>query len=50
MSTWPESKLVEKPCRDCGEIMECTPKREVCSKCRRKVERENKRRKTKTGG
>ena len=32
-------KLVNKPCRECGKPMECTPKREVCSVCRR--EREN---------
>jgi len=40
---WPIAKLIEKPCTICGEIMECTPKREICSVCRREMEREQKR-------
>lgn len=35
---WPIAKLIEKPCRICGTIMECTPRREVCSKCRKEYE------------
>jgi uncharacterized OB-fold protein len=38
MTVWPEAKRVEKPCVVCGEIMFCTPTRELCSKCRRKKE------------
>lgn len=45
MNAWPDAPRVEKPCRDCGEMMFCTPKREVCSKCRRKKERAEKSRK-----
>jgi len=38
-----DAPRIEKPCRVCGEIMYCTPRREVCSKCRRIAEREGKR-------
>lgn len=34
-----EQKQIEKPCRDCGAIMWCTPYREICSTCRRERER-----------
>lgn len=34
--TWPTHPMVQKPCEVCGEIMECTPSRKVCTKCRRK--------------
>lgn len=33
---------IDKLCRVCGKIMWCTPRREVCSKCRREVERDGK--------
>lgn len=36
-------KLMIKPCRECGKPMECTPKREVCSVCRREREKMYKR-------
>lgn len=42
MGTWPEAKLIEKKCRECGEIMWCTPTREICSTCRKKMESEAK--------
>jgi hypothetical protein len=35
--------LTIKPCRECGKPMECTPKREVCSVCRREKEKMYKR-------
>lgn len=38
-------KLMIKPCRECGKPMECTPKREVCSVCRREKEKMYKRNK-----
>jgi hypothetical protein len=38
-----DAPRIEKPCRVCGEIMYCTPRREVCSKCRRIAERDGKR-------
>jgi hypothetical protein len=38
-----DAPRIEKPCRVCGEIMYCTPRREVCSKCRRIAERDAKR-------
>ena len=38
-------KLIEKPCRECGKPMECTPRREVCSVCRREKEKMYKREK-----
>ena len=44
MSVWPDRIKVEKPCRDCGEMMWCTPERLVCTKCRRKAEVEGNRR------
>lgn len=36
--TWPTHPMVQKPCEVCGEIMECTQSRKVCTKCRRKRE------------
>lgn len=41
--TWPTHPMVQKPCEVCGDMMECTPMRKVCTKCRRKREAENKR-------
>jgi len=38
-----DAPRIEKLCRVCGEIMYCTPRREVCSKCRRIAERDAKR-------
>jgi len=38
-----DAPRIEKPCRDCGAMMYCTPRREVCSKCRRIAERDAKR-------
>jgi len=38
-----DAPRIEKPCRVCGDIMYCTPRREVCSKCRRAKERDGKR-------
>jgi hypothetical protein len=38
-----DAPRIEKPCRVCGDIMYCTPRREVCSKCRRIAERDGKR-------
>jgi len=38
-----DAPRVERPCRVCGDIMYCTPRREVCSKCRRAKERDGKR-------
>ena len=35
--------LILKNCVKCGVEMECTPKREICSVCRREMEREQKR-------
>jgi hypothetical protein len=40
-----DAPRIEKPCRVCGEIMYCTPRREVCSKCRREKEKMYKREK-----
>lgn len=38
-----DAPRIEKPCRVCGDPMYCTPRREVCSKCRRIKERDGKR-------
>jgi hypothetical protein len=38
-----DAPRIEKPCEVCGDIMYCTPRREVCSKCRRAKERDGKR-------
>lgn len=43
MSTWPEAKLIEKPCKVCGDPMYCTPSREICHKCRKQIEKDKKR-------
>jgi len=43
MTQWPESPQIEKPCRICGKMMECTKWREICSPCRKEKEKENKR-------
>ena len=40
-----DAPRIEKPCRECGKPMECTPKREVCSVCRREKEKLYKREK-----
>jgi len=40
-------KLVQRNCIYCGKPMECTPKREVCSVCRREKEKMYKREKRK---
>lgn len=45
MTVWPEAKQIIKPCEVCGETMECTPRREVCSVCRREREKMYKREK-----
>ena len=34
-----DAPRIEKPCRVCGKPMECTPKRTVCSVCRREKEK-----------
>jgi uncharacterized OB-fold protein len=47
MTNWPAAKLIKKPCRVCGDIMECTPRREVCSKCRQKAEKTGKQKRDK---
>lgn len=44
-----EHPLIEKKCARCGEMMECTTKREVCSVCRRAIERERKQNKKMVG-
>ncbi len=42
-----DAPRIEKPCRVCGDPMYCTPKREVCSVCRREREKMYKREKRK---
>lgn len=40
MTDWPDAKRIDKPCTKCGEPMWCTPNREICSKCRKVMEKE----------
>jgi uncharacterized Zn finger protein (UPF0148 family) len=40
-----ERPLIEKPCGKCKKPMLCTAGREICSVCRREIEKMNKREK-----